>query len=147
MTPVVLLGGLMSGVYGAALGEFGVAFGAGMMLHGFCRDWFSWLNFSTRGAASFSMQVVYALLRGITIMVLCFAGCAIATQLGNALHAPAAALFAQGIWAGILVDSMLVNDDGGSKRRRKTNVSDRIRDLTASVVRIHGTPVPAGARA
>lgn len=143
MTPVVLLGGLFSGVYGAALGEFGIAFAGGMLLHGFCREWFSWLHFSPRAAGTFAGQIAFALLRGLTIMMLCFAGCTLASQIGGALHAPAAALLVQGVWAGILVDSMLVNDRDGGKRRRKLGISDRVRDLAAAVVRVHGTPVPA----
>lgn len=143
MTPVVLLGGLMSGVYGAALGEFAFAFGGGMLLHGFFREWFSWLHFSPREAGGFATQIAFALLRGLTIMMLCFTGCAIATQIGNAFHAPAATLVVEGVWAGVLVDSMLVNGDGGHKRRRKLGVSDRVRDLAAAVARVHGAPVPS----
>ncbi|HET7815676.1 MAG TPA: hypothetical protein VFL13_15045 [Candidatus Baltobacteraceae bacterium] len=143
MTPVVLLGGLMSGVYGAALGEFGLAFGSGMLLHGFRREWFSWLHAPPRNAGSMVQHAAFALVRGLTIMVLCLAGCAIASRLGDILHMPSAALWAQGLWSGVLVDSMLVTNDGGSKRRRKTGISERVRELTAAVTRVHGTPAPA----
>jgi len=143
MTPVVIFGGLLSGIDVSHVATFGAAFGGGMLLHAFARDWFGWLHFSPQ-AGSPGGHLVFALARGAAVMALCYTGCAIAGAVAAAVHVPILALWLQALWAGVLIDSMLVvGDDDGSRKRRRTSISDKVQALVDSVTRVHApAPVP-----
>lgn len=130
MTPVVLIGAVMSGVTGPALGEFGIAFAGGMLVHGRLRGYFSWLHFR-RGAGALWIQAIHALARGLVVMLLCYIGCVLAVQAASLLHSPGAELCLQALWSGILIDSMLVVDDEDQGWRRRRASSSKLRDLFA----------------
>lgn len=128
MTPVVLIGAMMSGVTGPALGESGIAFAGGMLVHGRLRGYFRWLHFR-RGAGALWIQGIHALARGLVVMLLCYIGCALAAQAASLLHSPGAQLWLQALWSGILIDSMLVVDDEDQGRRRRRASSSKLRNV------------------